>query len=99
MVPVGSLRGSEVDFIVHQRYHRCWFGVREGYSAKQECIRYVDSDNTRDLDKRLSMMGVCIHTQAPVSWCSTLESTISFLLAQRPITLILMMINSFSYVY
>jgi len=41
--------------------------------GKQKCIRYVDSDYTRDLDKHRFTMGyVLTLSQALVSWCSIL---------------------------
>jgi len=44
----------------------------------QECIRYVDSDYLGDLDKRRSITGyVFTLSQAPVSWCSILQSTVA----------------------
>ena len=46
--------------------------------GKQECIKYVDSDYARDLDKHRSTMGyVFILSQAPVSWYSILQSTVA----------------------
>jgi len=46
--------------------------------GKQECIGYVDSDYAGDLDKRRSTTGyVFTLSQAPMSWCSILQSTIA----------------------
>ena len=126
-------------------------------TGKHDCIGYIDSDYTGDLDKRRSTTGyVFTLSQAPVSWRSLLQSNVALstteteymamteamkeaiwlqgllddlgvdqdllkincdsmnaiylaknqvyhartkLLAQRPSTLVLMMINSCSYVY
>ena len=47
-------------------------------TGKQECIGYVDYGCAGDLDKRCSTTGyVFTMSQAPVSWCSTLQSTIA----------------------
>ena len=47
-------------------------------TGKQECIGYVDSDYVGDLDKRRSTTGyVFTFSQAPVSWRSTLQSTVA----------------------
>jgi len=47
-------------------------------TGKQECIGYVDSDYAGDLDKRRSTTGyVFTFSQAPVSWRSTLQSTVA----------------------
>ena len=47
-------------------------------TGKQECIRYVDFDYAGDLDKRRSMMGYMFTlAQAPVTWQSTLQSTVT----------------------
>ena len=27
----GSLRGSEMDSMVHQKYHKCWSGIQEEF--------------------------------------------------------------------
>jgi len=49
------------------------------FTGKQECIRYVDSDYARDLDKRRSTTGyVFTLSQAPVSWRSILQSIIVY---------------------
>jgi len=51
---------------------------KKDVTGKQECIRYVDSDYVGDLDKCRSIMGyVFILFQVPVSWRSTLQSTIT----------------------
>jgi len=45
-------------------------------TGKQERIGYVDSDYAGDLDKHWSTTGyVFILSQAPVGWCSILQST------------------------
>ena len=45
---------------------------------KYECIGYVDSDYTEDLDKCRSSTGyVFILSQAPVSWRSILQPTVA----------------------
>ena len=47
-------------------------------TGKQECIRYVDSDYARDIDKCQSTMGyVFTLSQASVSWRSILQSTVA----------------------
>ena len=47
-------------------------------TGKQDCIGYVDSDYAGDLDKRRSTTGyVFTFSQAPVSWRSTLQSTVA----------------------
>jgi len=47
-------------------------------TGKQECIGYVDSNYAGDLDKCRSTMGyVFTISQAPVSWRSILQSTIT----------------------
>ena len=47
-------------------------------TGKQDCIGYVDSDYAGDLDKRRSTPGyVFTFSQAPVSWRSTLQSTVA----------------------
>jgi len=47
-------------------------------TGKQECIGYVDSNYAGDLDKRRSTTGyVFTLSQAPMSWRSILQSTIS----------------------
>jgi len=46
---------------------------KKDVTGKQECIRYIDSDYAKDLDKRQFIMGyVFTLSQAPVSWRSTL---------------------------
>ena len=46
--------------------------------SKQQCIRYVDSNYAGDLDKCRSTMGYVVTlSQEPVSWRSTLQSTIA----------------------
>ena len=46
--------------------------------GKKECIRYVNSDYAGDHDKRRSMTGyVFIFIQAPVSWYSILQFTVT----------------------
>ena len=46
--------------------------------GKKECIGYVASNYTRDLEKRRSTMGyVLTLSQAPVSWRSTLQSIVA----------------------
>ena len=46
--------------------------------GKQECIGYVDYDYAGDLDKRQSTTGyVFTLFQAPVSWRSILQSTVT----------------------
>ena len=55
------------------------------YTGKQECISYVDSDYTGDLDRhRSTTRYVFILCQAPVSWHSILQSLHRLL--QRPNT-------------
>ena len=47
-------------------------------TGKQDCIGYVDSDYAGDLDKRRSTTGyVFTLSQAPVSWRSILQSTVT----------------------
>jgi len=47
------------------------------FTGKQECVGYVDSDYTGDLDKHRSTKGyVFILSQAPVSCRSILQSTV-----------------------
>ena len=47
-------------------------------TGKQECIRYVDSDYAGDLNKRRSTTRYLFTlSQAPVSWRSTLQATIT----------------------
>jgi len=47
-------------------------------TGKQECIGYVDSDYAGDLDKCRSTMGyVFTLSQAPISWRSILQSTVT----------------------
>ena len=49
-------------------------------TGKQECVGYVDSDYTGDLDKRRSITGyVFILSQASVGWRSILQSTAALL--------------------
>ena len=49
------------------------------FTCKQECIGCVDSDYAGDLDKRRSTTEyVFTLSQALVSWCSILQSTITF---------------------
>ena len=51
---------------------------KKNFTGKHECLGYVDSDYAGDLDKRRSIMGyVFTLFQAPVSWCSTLDSTVT----------------------
>ena len=51
---------------------------KKDVANKQECIGYVNSDYTWDLDKRQSTMGyVFTLSQVPVSWHSTLQSTVA----------------------
>jgi len=74
------LGGSEVD----SRYIKGSIDIglvfKKDVTGKQECIRYVDSDYTRDLNKRRSTTGyVFTLSQSPVSWRSTLQSTIALL--------------------
>ena len=46
--------------------------------SKQECIGYVGSDYTGDLDSRRSTtVYVFTLSQVPISWRSTLQSTVS----------------------
>jgi len=46
--------------------------------GKQECAGYIDSDYIGDLDKRQSTTGyVFTLSQAHVSWCSILQSTVA----------------------
>ena len=70
--------GSEVD----SRYIKGSIDIclvfKKDVTGKQECIRYVDSDYTRDLDKRRSTTGyVFTLSQSPISWCSTLHSIVA----------------------
>ena len=52
--------------------------VKKDSIGKRECIGYVDSDYAGDLDKRQSTTGyVFILSQAPVSWRSILQSTVT----------------------
>ena len=46
--------------------------------GKQECIRYVESIYAGDINKCRSTTG-CLFTlfQAPISWCFTLQSTVT----------------------
>ena len=47
-------------------------------TGKHECIGYVDSDYAGELDKRRSITGYMFTlSQAPVSWCSTLQFTVA----------------------
>ena len=47
-------------------------------TGKQMCIRYVDSDYARDLDKCWLITGyVFTLTQAPMSWRSILQCTVA----------------------
>jgi len=51
---------------------------KKDVASKQECIWYVDSDYAGDLDKCQSTTGyVFTLSQSPVSWGSTLQSTIA----------------------
>jgi len=63
---------------VRQRNHRRWFVFEKDATGKQECIRYVDSDYARDLDKCRSIteyvFTLCL---APISWRSTLQYTVT----------------------
>ena len=46
--------------------------------GKQQCTGYVDSDSAGDLDKRWSTTRyVFTLSQAAMSWCCTLQSTIA----------------------
>ena len=50
---------------------------KKDVTGKQECIGYVDSDYAGDLNKRRSTTGyVFTLSQVPVSWHSTLQSTV-----------------------
>ena len=50
---------------------------KKDFTGKQKCIRYVDSDYAGDLDKCRSTTGyVFTLSQAPISWHSTLHSTV-----------------------
>jgi len=76
--PAGSLGGSKVD----STYIKSTIDVDSVFekdsTGKQECIRYVDSDYARNLDKLRSTMGyVFILTQARMSWNSILRSIIA----------------------
>ena len=47
-------------------------------TGKKECVGYVDSDYAGDFDKRRSTTGyVFTLSQAPISWRSTLQSTVA----------------------
>jgi len=51
---------------------------KKDVADKQECIGYVNSDYAWDFDKRQSTMGyVFTLSQVPVSWRSTLQSTVA----------------------
>jgi len=52
---------------------------KKDFTCKQECIRYIDSDYTGDLDKRQSITRyVFTLSQAPLSRRSTIYSTVAF---------------------
>ncbi|KAL4271878.1 hypothetical protein GQ457_13G029750 [Hibiscus cannabinus] len=57
---------------------RCWFSVEQDESLGQFVVGYVDSDYAGDLDKRRSTTGYLFTlAKAPVSWRSTLQSTVA----------------------
>ena len=69
--------GSKVGSTVHQGYHSVGLVFEKDSRGKQECVGYVDSDYTGDLDKRRFTTGyVFTLSQSPVSWCSILQSTV-----------------------
>ena len=45
---------------------------KKNVTGKQECIGYVDSDYTETLTNVGQQRDMCLHSQAPVSWRSTL---------------------------
>ena len=58
---------------VHQGYIDVRLVFEKDSMGKQECVGYVDSDYTGDLNKRRSTMGYMFTlSQAPVSWRSIL---------------------------
>ena len=66
-----------MDSVVYQRYHDVGLVFGKDVKGKQECTGYVDSEYAGDLDKPLSTTGYAFTlTQAPMSWCCTLHSTV-----------------------
>ena len=67
-----------VKWVLRQRYHDVGLVCEKDYTGKQECIGYIDSDYTGDLDKlRFTTGYVFTLSQAPVSWRSILQSTVA----------------------
>ena len=67
-----------MDPTVHQSTINVGLVFEKDTNGKQECTRYVDSDYAGDLDKHRFVRGyVFTLSQAPVSWRSTLQSTVT----------------------